>query len=834
MKKIYFLCFLCLFSVMTTMAQLSGNKGFKLNINSYDAYLDCGDIATLNNTGAYTVEMWVNINLDELEDRFIIFKKEQSDERNRIKVQVEKNGQIVLMQASGDGAYAQTSAGAYPRSGWHHVALVFDGTKTSMDEGVLILYIDGIKQSFANSFFKQQTATIDANFVLGSPSVACYDEVRIWSKSLSAETISKWKNYKVLDTHPDKDALAVYYDFQNVTGTTVPDLKGTYPATFKSSESEIQDIDLKIFEEVGELTVESAMVSQNTGYAYVKEENIQLLTLKVNAVGAGERYLTGLDFSFDGTTKISDIVSVNVYFAGEDHLITEDSYTLNYQALRPGSTGKVELRADVNAEKQLLSVGNNFFIVAVRLRPTAGEMNKLDGQITKLYFDNGSELVPQDPSPVGDMTIRQIYTLDQEAYEKKCEAYNNKIVFGWFPWFSVNSIDKVDWKGLTHVSPIGFQIDQGNYVPTFEDKSIDLKWPWIDFINAAHQNGVKVVASITGNVRDGGNTQFYIDLFSDPQKMRAAAVAIAEFVEKYNLDGINMDIEEFYNTISNIGQKYNELIGYIDEELEKINPDFELSVATYPGNEEGTWDFKGMLKKSDYLTIMMYNIGSTFTCPLPDAKRRIKQFWLDIDIPAADIVIAWPYYGNLFEGGRNVGTAVLGDVPKYSKDGNITWDESAQCNVYRYTGENGTEVTAYVEDLESLALKYEYTKTGGFKGIGIWALGQDAGMEEGAYDLIRKNFDTTYDGSGIEGNNRASDNISIFPVPVQDQLNVRTASDSSFATVNIYSATGQLVVSQTIFASSGAVDVATLIPGYYIVQVQTRVGYFPNGKEIKL
>ena len=387
MNKIYFLCFLCLFGVMTTMAQLSGNKGFKLNINSYDAYLDCGDIATLNNTGAYTVEMWVNINLDELEDRFIIFKKEQSDERNRIKVQVEKNGQIVLMQASGDGAYAQTSAGAYPRSGWHHVALVFDGTKTSMDEGVLILYIDGIKQSFANSFFKQQTATIDANFVLGSPSVACYDEVRIWSKSLSAETISKWKNYKVLDTHPDKDALAVYYDFQNVTGTTVPDLKGTYPATFKSSESEIQDIDLKIFEEVGELTVESAMVSQNTGYAYVKEENIQLLTLKVNAVGAGERYLTGLDFSFDGTTKISDIVSVNVYFAGEDHLITEDSYTLNYQALRPGSTGKVELRADVNAEKQLLSVGNNFFIVAVRLRPTAGEMNKLDGQITKLYFD---------------------------------------------------------------------------------------------------------------------------------------------------------------------------------------------------------------------------------------------------------------------------------------------------------------------------------------------------------------------------------------------------------------------------------------------------------------
>ena len=737
MKRNLFLCFLCLFCIITTAtAQLSGNKGFKLNVNSNDAYLDCGDITQLNNTSAYTIEAWVNVNLDDLADRFIIFKKEQSDERNRIKVQVEKNGQIYVMQASNDGAYAQTSAGAYPKSGWHHIALVYDGTKTSTDEGVIILYIDGIKQSFSNAFFKQKTATIDANFVIGSPSIASYDEIRIWNKSLSAETISKWKSYKVLDSHPDKDALVAYYDFQNVTGATVPDLKGSYPATFKTSEAEIQDIDLKIFEEVGEMTIESAMVSQNTGNAYVKEENIQLLTLKINTVGAGELYLSGLDFSLDGTTKLSDIISVNVYYAGNKAQISDDSFTMNYQALRPGSTGKIELRDGENSEKQLLSVGNNFFIVAIRLKPTATDMNKLDGQITKLYFDNGNEMTPQDPSPSGDMTIRQIYTLNQEAYTQKCAAFNNQIVFGWFPWFSVNTIDKVDWKGLTHISPIGFEIDKGNYVPTFEDKGIDLKWPWIDFINDAHKNGVKVIAAITGNVRDGGNTQFYVDLFSDSQKMRAAAAAIAQFVDKYNLDGINMDIEEFYNTIPNHGAKYNELIKYINEELENINPDFELSVATYPGNEEGAWDFPGMLKYSDFLTIMMYNIGTTFTCPLPNAKERIQKYWLDINIPASNLVIAWPYYGNLFKDGNNVGTATLGNIPMYSKDNNITWDESAQCNIYKYN-EDGANMTAYVEDIKSLGLKYDYTKQGGFKGIGIWALGQDAGMESQAYALMK-------------------------------------------------------------------------------------------------
>lgn len=98
-----------------------------------------------------------------------------------------------------------------------------------------------------------------------------------------------------------------------------------------------------------------------------------------------------------------------------------------------------------------------------------------------------TSITPENPNPNGDMTIRQINELDEAAYTQKCKDYNNKIVFGWFPWFSVTTIDKVDWKGLTHVAPIGFEIDKGNYTPTFEDKGIDLKWPWIDFINDAHK-----------------------------------------------------------------------------------------------------------------------------------------------------------------------------------------------------------------------------------------------------------------------------------------------------------------------------------------------------------
>ena len=161
------------------------NNGFKLNVNNGDAYLDCGDVSELNNTSQYTIEMWVNVTLNDLPDRFIIFKKEPI-ETNRIKVQVEKNGQIYVMQSNGgDGAFAQTPVGTYPESGWHHIALVYDGEKGTSGNGAMILYIDGVKQPLSDATFKGTTGNMEGSFAVGGPALNVeYDEVRIWVQKL--------------------------------------------------------------------------------------------------------------------------------------------------------------------------------------------------------------------------------------------------------------------------------------------------------------------------------------------------------------------------------------------------------------------------------------------------------------------------------------------------------------------------------------------------------------------------------------------------------------------------------------------------------------------------
>ena len=272
MNKKLIVSFLSFVSCFCLFAQTEGNKAFQLNVNNGDAYLDCGDVSELNNTSQYTIETWVNVTLSDLPDRFIIFKKEPT-ETNRIKVQVEKNGQIYVMQSNGgDGAFAQTPVGTYPESGWHHIALVYDGEKGTSGNGAMILYIDGVKQPLSDATFKGTTGNMEGSFAVGGPALNVqYDEVRIWNKAMEAVTIMEWKGCKVLDSHPDKEALAAYYDFQNVSGTEVPDLAGQYPAVFEESEASILDTELAILEKQPEpIAINNGFkLNVNNGDAYL-------------------------------------------------------------------------------------------------------------------------------------------------------------------------------------------------------------------------------------------------------------------------------------------------------------------------------------------------------------------------------------------------------------------------------------------------------------------------------------------------------------------------------------------------------------------------------------
>lgn len=128
----------------------------------------------------------------------------------------------------------------------------------------MILYIDGVEQPLSDATFKGTTGNMEGSFAVGGPALNVeYDEVRVWNKALAAKVISEWKNYKIGDSHPDKNNLVAYYDFENISGTRVPDLVGNYPAMFESNEAEILLNDLALYEKDDIPTkIENSIVSE--------------------------------------------------------------------------------------------------------------------------------------------------------------------------------------------------------------------------------------------------------------------------------------------------------------------------------------------------------------------------------------------------------------------------------------------------------------------------------------------------------------------------------------------------------------------------------------------
>jgi MYXO-CTERM domain-containing protein len=131
--------------------------------------------------------------------------------------------------------------------------------------------------------------------------------------------------------------------------------------------------------------------------------------------------------------------------------------------------------------------------------------------------------------------------------------------------------------------------------------------------------------------------------------------------------------------------------------------------------------------------------------PLPAVQSAVNGFLAQA--PAASIVMGVPYYGydwptatdspgsNTSAGGT---TVLFRDVfGKFATYGRL-WDPASQTPWYRYMA-GAQQRQGWVDDDQSLALKFAWVNQSGLAGVMIWALGYDAGRAE-AWDALRAGF----------------------------------------------------------------------------------------------
>lgn len=290
------------------------------------------------------------------------------------------------------------------------------------------------------------------------------------------------------------------------------------------------------------------------------------------------------------------------------------------------------------------------------------------------------------------------------------ESGGEKRVVGYLPDWSYQAYRNLDFSTLTHINIAFCNPDtSGNiscYIPDDELNKI---------VETAHANGVKVLAALGG----GGGCDNYPPLLSSTDSMNAFNEKIMAYCEKYNLDGIDLDIE--LGSSSSIWDNYGEWC----QSLRKLCDERDFLMTTATAQWVAVRVSAETFELFDFINVMAYdNDGDPSShASYEFAVESLKYFNIQRGIPKNKLVLGVPFYGR-----------------GYNADGSLNWNSyvsfseliSSDAENYNRDEYNGV---AY-NGAASIAEKCSFAKDYG--GIMIWEISQDASGEYSLLQVIKK------------------------------------------------------------------------------------------------
>ncbi len=258
-----------------------------------------------------------------------------------------------------------------------------------------------------------------------------------------------------------------------------------------------------------------------------------------------------------------------------------------------------------------------------------------------------------------------------------------------------------------------------------------------EFVATMHEKGIVVTPFLSNHwVRSKARAAL--------ENKETVIKQILEIVSEYQLDGINVDLE---NLTPADRDNFTEFVKRLREELpkEKI---LSVCVAANPEGKEtgwqGSYDYEKLGIYADYLFIMTYDEHSQGgaegpVASLPFVEKSI-QYALKY-VPKDKIVMGIPLFGRYWkEGAMSGGEAVvIGNIPYLVKstNGMIQYQENIGEPELNFQIEEGQTIringkvleagnyTVWFENKESIKAKLALVNQYDLLGAGVWALGQE-------------------------------------------------------------------------------------------------------------
>ena len=263
----------------------------------------------------------------------------------------------------------------------------------------------------------------------------------------------------------------------------------------------------------------------------------------------------------------------------------------------------------------------------------------------------------------------------------------------------------------------------------------------IDKLSELHQYGIKVCLSLGGWHTDMTFWDTYKNASSTEENRKMVANSVLEVMEKYQLDGIDMDWEYPKDPDK---ENFTLLMKEISNTLKAKDPSYLVSAAVPCGSWAlARYDYKELNKFMDYFYIMTYDLdddGSNITKHLTDlyTSKYGAQVLVNAGVDKKKVVFGIAFYGRLFNGVKNTNHGL--NQPYESKS-SITY----QRIVNEYLNRVGTDCTIYYDStylayylydtknnalvsfdtVESCKAKYNYSIEAGIGGVMYWSYNDD-------------------------------------------------------------------------------------------------------------
>jgi spore germination protein YaaH len=355
-------------------------------------------------------------------------------------------------------------------------------------------------------------------------------------------------------------------------------------------------------------------------------------------------------------------------------------------------------------------------------------------------------------------------TINVFSYFKKTTK-PKKVVFGYLPSWSLDSIKYIQLDKMTDIAYFGLAINpDGTFATLDADGNQEQGYAiWktsksvAQLIADSKKAGVRVSLTVISHI-DSISDQF----LSCKSCWVTFRDNLIKELDRHKIKDVNFNCEYVDFQQPEMAAAYSELVGYINTELDKRYGDSFVTVATFADSmiKPRVTDIASLGKVADGLFIMAYDfhrpdsdtagpvapIDGMGTISEYDITNTIKDY--ETVVSPGKLILGVPYYGynwvvrdtsanaERIPGNDAIGYSqsqayvdIMNDIIQVQPK--LLWNDVAKEPYFTYVSPaTGSTREVYFENEQSLKVKYDLVNEKGLMGVGIWALGYDGGYQE--------------------------------------------------------------------------------------------------------